>query len=191
MKNRNLVLPLFLLVSACAGSDYEPWLTRGQIRGSDQTTDRLSIERTACFGVCPVYEVIVTERDVLEFRGERFVAEAGGAVAKPLPKGSFDRLLDIARAHEFDDFDAAYPNDDQSNCPQAATDLPSVIVTLEQGGRKRAVSVYEGCFGFEGRDRFEAMVAAMDDVFDIDDMVGPREMFLGGDEDQSRNPESE
>lgn len=176
----SVLFSLVVLVAAagCAGSEYEPWLTRGQPREADADRSRFALERTACFGVCPVYKVIVDERDIMEFRGERFVAEEGGAVGRSMPEGTFDRLVDVAEAYDFDAFDAAYPNEDGSNCPQYATDMPSVVVTLERGGEARSVSVYQGCMGFAGRDRFDAMVLAMDEILDLGDMIGPRDAFL-------------
>ena len=180
------ILPPFFtalfLVAGCASDDYEPWVTRGVNAGIPEVRDSFTLERTACFGFCPVYKVIVDDRDILEFQGKRFVKEEGGAVGKRLPAGSYDKLRAIAAAHEFDDFDAAYPNDDASNCPQRATDAPTVIVGFEKKEKTRSVRVYEGCIGFEGRDRFDAMVAAMDAILDIDDLVGPREDFYGAKE---------
>ena len=177
-----LCLVAVFAAAGCAGSDYEPWLTRGQQREAETDRDRFTLERTACFGVCPVYTAIVDERDILEFRGERFVAEEGGAVGRSMPKGAFDRLIDIAKAHDFEAFDAAYPNEDATNCPQFATDMPTVIVTIERGGKTRAVSVYQGCMGFDGRDRFDDMVLAMDEVLDLGDMIGPRDAFMAAEE---------
>lgn len=168
-----------LFVAGCASDKHEPWLTRGLTPETPDNRDHFTLERTACYGVCPVYTVTVDDRDVLQFRGERFVAEMGGAVGKRLPDGSYKKLAAIAKAHEFDRFDAAYPNDDVSNCPRMATDSPSVIVGFAKGDQTRTVSVYKGCSGFEGRKRFEAMVAAMDAVLDIDDFVGPRDAFYG------------
>ncbi len=169
----------FLFAAGCGSSDHEPWITRGLNSETPDVRDHFTLERTACYGVCPVYKVTVDDRDVLQFQGTRFVAEEGGAVAKRLPDGSYKKLAAIAKAHAFERFDDAYPNKDASNCPRMATDSPSVIVGFVEGDRMRNVRVYEGCMGFEGRERFEAMVAAMDAILDIDDFVGPRDVFYG------------
>lgn len=166
-----------LLVSACASDDYRPWLAVPGAYDETEELDRFTLERTACYGFCPVYKVTVSERDILLFKGERFVAEAEGAVSKRLPDGAFDKLIDIARAHQFFGFDNRYPNESGSNCSAVATDMPSVIISIETKRLSRAVSVYQGCMGFDGRDRFNEMVLAMDAVLDIDDWIGPREAF--------------
>jgi|GEM_PF-6189026 len=166
--------------AGCASGDYEPWVTKGVNPPKPEQHDTFTLERTACFGVCPVYEVIVDDRDILEFRGRKFVTEEGGAVGERLPDGSYGKLLAIAAAYQFDAFDAAYPNENATNCPQRVTDQPSVIVGFNAGDRARTVSVYQGCIGFDGQDRFNAMIAEMDAVLDIGDLIGPREAFLGG-----------
>jgi hypothetical protein len=164
-------------IAACAPSGYEPYLTRGLEPASPQERDRFTLERTACFGTCPVYTVTVGERDILQFQGKRFVAEEGGVVGERRPEGSFKELVKIAKSYEFSSFDTAYPNDAVSNCPQYATDMPSIKITFESSALTHAVSVYQGCGGFEGRARFDEMVAAMETVLDIDDLIGPREDF--------------
>ena len=45
--------------------------------------------------------------------------------------------------------------------------------------------VNEGCFGFDGRERFQEMVSAMDAVFAVDDLVGPREAFVPAKKDDT------
>ena len=171
-----------LFVAACASGEYEPWLTRGITPEEPEIRDEFTLERTACYGFCPVYKVTVDDRDLQQFQGKKFVAEIGGTVGKRLPKGAYEQLKAIAAAHEFDQFDTTYPNEDATNCSLMATDMPSVIVGFSRDGETRQVGVYGGCMGFDGRERFDAMIAAMDAVLDIDDLVGPREAFYGADE---------
>ncbi|MBT8473541.1 MAG: hypothetical protein HKN14_05345 [Marinicaulis sp.] len=178
MKKILLVIYTAAVFAACAPQDYEPYATRGLYQ-PPKDYDQFKLERTACYGVCPVYEVIVNEKDILEFRGKRFVAEEGGAVGKRLADGSFDQLIEIAAEHEFQSFDAAYPNADVSNCPRMATDNPRVIITIKAKNSAKKVSVYQGCMEFDGKARWEEMVAAMEAVLDIDDLIGPRDAHIG------------
>lgn len=171
------VLALIIFLGGCVSSEHEPWITRGLNTTPQEEFDKFTLERTACYGVCPVYDVSVDEKDYMQFRGKRFVAEEGGSVASPLPSGSYKKLQAIAARRQFDAFDAIYPNDDGSNCRTLATDSPTVIVGFREGAETRTVRVYEGCLGFEGRERFFAMIAEMEAVLDIDDFIGPREAF--------------
>ena len=169
------------LFSACAG-DYQPYVTRGLDTGDTQTYDSFSLKRSACFGFCPVYEARLDERDILVFKGERFVAETDGTVSKRLPAGSFNKLISIARDYDFTDFDEAYPNEDGSNCPHYATDMPGVQLSFDARRLDHSVSLYQGCMGFEGRERLDAMIVEIDKLLDLDDLIGPREAFYGAKE---------
>lgn len=174
-----LALLAALLLASCASSDdgYRPWLAAPGAYDETPELESFMLQRTACFGFCPIYTVTVNEREVLTFKGERFVAEAGGAVSKRLPDGAFDQLVEIARAHGFSEFETSYPDVSGGNCDAVATDMPSVIISIETKRFAHAVSVYQGCMGFDGRERFNEMVLAMDAVLEIDDWVGPREAF--------------
>ncbi len=164
-----------LSVAACAG-DYQPYLTRGLTPAAPEARDRFTLERTACSGSCPVYVVEVDERDILQFQGERHVAETDGVVGKRLPDGAFASLIDIARSYGFESFDAAYPNQEASTCAASAEDAPRVIVAFEGRRLDHKVSVDRRCLGpADSAERFDDMIQAMEAVLDISDLIGPDE----------------
>lgn len=177
---RGFAIAAAALIAACSTEAYRPYAVAPSAyeqRGGDYQT--FTLQRTACRGFCPVYEVAVDERDILVFKGERYVAEAGGAASKRLPEGSFQKLIEIAKAHNFPAFDAAYPDADGGNCPRMATDMPSIVVSYDAKRLDHAVSLYQGCMGFEGREGLDEMILEIDKVLDIDDWIGPREQFYG------------
>jgi len=167
------------ILAACVSKEHPPWYDVPDAYEVPETLQRFSLERTACFGFCPIYKVTVDENDVLQFTGERFVAEAGGAVSKRLPKGSFKKLVSIAKAHDFAGYDSQYPDEDAANCAGVATDMPTVIIGFAADGLDHQVSVYQGCMNFAGQERFNEMLLAMDALLDIDDWIGPRDQFYG------------
>lgn len=170
-------------LASCASEGYTPYAsTPGAPTNPRKEYDQVTIQRTACRGFCPVYKVTVDERDVLLFEGERFVAEEGGAVSKRLPEGSFRKLIAIAREHGFSGFDKYYPNEAEDNCPAMATDMPAAIVTIDSRRLTHQVHLYQGCMGFEGRERLDEMLLAMDAVMNIGDWIGEREQFYGGEQ---------
>ncbi len=177
MKLPYLAFAFVLIIAGCASRDYEPWLTRGINTVPSESRDEFALARTACFGVCPVYDVTVDDQDYLQFRGKQFVAEEGGSISKRLPAGSYKKLIAIAASHNFNQFDNAYPNADASNCPQTITDAPSILVGFSKGEKTENIRVYGGCIGFDGQQRFAAMITAMDAVLDIEEFVGPRDAF--------------
>ncbi|MEQ8934384.1 MAG: DUF6438 domain-containing protein [Amphiplicatus sp.] len=137
------------------------------------------IERTPCFGFCPAYKATVTDKDILLFEGEHYVAKSGTVNVKELPEGSFSKLIDIAKEQQFASFDSSYPNEAGDNCPQQATDLPGVIITVQSLDISHAVRFDLGCFGFDGRERLEKMISEIDAVMALDEWIGPREDFMG------------
>ncbi|WP_425409597.1 DUF6438 domain-containing protein [Hyphococcus sp.] len=181
-----------LLLSACASEGYTPYLDRfSEYALDDDDYERFTLERTACFGFCPIFKVTVDERDFLFFQGERFVTETDGVLSKRLPKGSFKKILRIARDHEFSQFDPSYPNADRNNCGPIATDNPSIILAFDTEHLDHAVKWYRGCSQFDSRAELEEMIAAVDAVLDIDEWVGPRDAFMNaGDEDDDEQSET-
>ena len=174
-----LLVSVAVFMAACAPKGYTPYYATPDGPSSENDYDQFTLKRTACFGFCPIYDVTVYEHDVLIFHGERFVAEQGGAVSKRLPDGSFKKLLKIAEAHKFSDFDARYPNEEGDNCGPLPTDMPNIIIAFDAKRLNHEVSLYQGC-RFDGREGFDEMVLEMDAILDIDDMIGPREDFYGG-----------
>lgn len=168
---RNLFLLPFLmaLVVSCAKSPDDT------IAPTDQ---RFTLERTVCFGFCPIYQATVYADGRLVFTGERYTQETGEH-EKQMPDGTFERLVKIAEDHDFASFDARYPNEKGDNCGPVATDMPSVNIAVKSAPLSHAVSLYQGCFEFDGRERFDAMVAEIDEVLALDDWVGEREQFYG------------
>ncbi len=175
------LLAMTFFFSACAPEGYTPYYATPGVTGGEKEYDQFTLKRTACFGFCPIYDVTVYENDVLIFHGERFVAETGGAVSKRLPDGSFRKLVSIAKAYDFSDFDARYPNEAGDNCGPIPTDMPSIIISFDTKRLDHEVSLYQGC-SFDGRESFDEMVLKMDAVLDIGDMIGPREDFYGAKE---------
>lgn len=172
---RIVAIAAALIAAACSGSNTTT-------AAGDAPGGMATLERVACFGFCPIYKASVTADEQLVFEGERFVV-AEGRQEKRLPAGSFAKLVDIANAHDFAAFDKNYPNEDGSNCQNQATDMPGVNIAVESAELTHSVSFYQGCMGFDGRDRLEAMIAEMDAVLALDQWIGPREQFMGGTKD--------
>ncbi|MEZ5894697.1 MAG: DUF6438 domain-containing protein [Parvularculaceae bacterium] len=178
-----LLFLALLALAGCVSEDHLPYYAApNPYDNPAKDRDQMTLERTACYGFCPVYKVKVSERDILVFVGERFVTETGGAISKRLPDGSFDKLMRIAKTYGFSDFDAQYPDADGANCPQRATDMPSVVISYKAERLTHAVDLYQGCFGFAGREKLDAMIAEIDAVLDLDEWIGPREAFYGAKE---------
>lgn len=137
---------LLILAACTGGATRTPAAdsTAAVAAGSEAPADTLlSLERTPCFGFCPVYR--------LSFLSGGRVVLAGTA-----PNASFRKELrvpaarvdSLARAMATGGFlalDTAYfPG--SADCQHAATDHPGSIVTLWQAGTRHEVRYYHGCY---------------------------------------------
>ncbi len=95
----------------------------------------ISLQRTACYGFCPVYRVTIRGDGTVHYVGERFVnvvGERSGAI----PRAEVDRLL-----RRFDDIGFAALREEYRG---QMTDLPTTIVTLTRNGQSKRVVDYGG-----------------------------------------------
>lgn len=118
-----------IALTACApvaAPAYEP--TEGPVE--------ISLERTACFGFCPVYTVTINGEGEVVYQGRAFVNVVGERRAT-ISREAVQQLL--AR---FDEIHFEQLRDEYIN--HGITDLPSKIVTLTRNGRTKRVVDYAG-----------------------------------------------
>lgn len=94
--------------------------------------NRISLERTACFGACPEDTVVLHADGTAEYTGERNVPQVG-AYHGTFPSEHFPRLARLLQASGFYDLRPMYR--------RPISDLPSVITSAGRNGdRKRVVN---------------------------------------------------
>jgi len=96
---------------------------------------RIRLERTACYGTCPVYSVEIHGDGTVIWNGERFV-KAMGARRYRIPVAKVRALAARFRAARFYSALEAYEG--------GVTDLPSANLTLTWGGVSKSVRDYAG-----------------------------------------------
>ena len=139
---------------------------------SAPAVDRVSLERGACFGRCPVYQVTVSSDGQVAFEGRANVA-ARGARAKTMPADRFDVLRRAVADAGFASFQPRYETR-ADGCRQVATDQSRFTITVHGPAGERRVSVYEGCEGVPGLDRLARLAAVIDQVADDAEWLGGR-----------------
>jgi hypothetical protein len=107
-------------------------------------TPVVTLERTPCFGTCPVYTVSISGSGTVRFLGRNHVSKQGEATAE-IPRATVDSLLRELEAGGYFDFADAYVMDSPA-CGQYATDSPTVITTVTAGGRSKTIRHDYGCF---------------------------------------------
>jgi hypothetical protein len=104
-----------------------------QARSSDISSIRL--ERTACFGTCPVYSVTIFRDGRVRYEGREFV-KAEGVRTRVVPTGEFKRIAAKVDEIGFSKLKSAYR--------ASITDLPTTIVTVTRGSKSKRVEDYFG-----------------------------------------------
>ena len=95
----------------------------------------IKLERTACFGACPVYSVTIDARGNVTYDGTRFVRIVGRQTDR-IPVSQVAALVATVDRIGFFELDAKYR--------QLITDLPTTFVTVTRGGRSKLIEDYFG-----------------------------------------------
>jgi hypothetical protein len=105
----------------------------------------VTLERTPCFGTCPVYQVSISRSGTVRFVGKHHVIREGEATAE-IPAARVDSLLRELEAGGYFGFADAYVMSSPA-CGQYATDSPTVITSVSAGGRTKTIRHDFGCDG--------------------------------------------
>lgn len=96
---------------------------------------RVSLERTSCFGECPIYSVSIDADGTVVYDGERFVRVEGRRTDR-IPVSRVAALLETAGRIGFFDLKGKYS--------AMVTDLPTTFVTIRANGRSKRIEDYVG-----------------------------------------------
>ena len=138
---RNILLAASL--GACHGSTPATTPAPDDAAARDDAAPAVSLERTPCFGSCPVYRVTISRGGMVRFEGKRFVADTGTDSAQ-VAKGAVDSLLAELDRGGFYDFEEQYVAG-APGCGLYATDLPSAITSVDDGSRSKRIQHDRGC----------------------------------------------
>lgn len=103
----------------------------------------LSLERTPCFGFCPVYLLTFDSTGHGVLRGQAPNASFSRDVE--VPAEALRMLLDRMEQEGFFSLDTAF-TPGHPLCSAAATDHSGAIITVIRGGRRHQIRHYHGCY---------------------------------------------
>lgn len=127
----------FTLIISLAGS--------AAAQGVDVPADAvIRMQRTSCFGPCPIYAVTIDARGAVSYEGEQFVRVVGRQTARIAPTVVAKLLASAERIHFFDLRDAYRVIENPDGTETSVTDLPTTIVTITVNGRTKRVEDYVG-----------------------------------------------
>jgi len=93
----------------------------------------ITLERTGCFGTCPIYSVTVDGDGSVLYEGIRFV-KLDGDYSYQIPEKNVTDLVELFYRSNY------FSLKDRYDVP--ATDLPTVITSLRVGDEKKTVENY-------------------------------------------------
>ncbi len=96
----------------------------------------ITLERTACFGSCPIYTISIFENGDVVYNGEKFVDVTGEQ------KTQIDPATVALMVKAFED--AGYFDWKEAYDTQTVTDLPSVITSVTHNGKTHRIVRYAG-----------------------------------------------
>lgn len=113
----------------------------------------ISLERTPCFGGCPIYKVTLKPDGTVIYDGKRFVEKIGKYEGQVTPEDVI-KIRDVATKLDFWKLKDKYT--------AQITDMPSAIVTIDAGDKKKTTDNYGG----QGPTELWAIEQLIDKVVD-------------------------
>ncbi len=110
----------------------------------------LRMERTECFGNCPVYVLTIKPDGKVLFENIKF-REKGEMVTKnekiesKLSEEKINRLISEINKADFFSLKDSYTQK-SGNCPNPLTDAPTVILSINLQDREKTIPHYLGCY---------------------------------------------
>jgi hypothetical protein len=142
---RSLCSSALLSLSACAP---HPAVTPSTESSSTPASPVITLERTACFGSCPVYSIVVGAAGDVTYDGKAHVRQLGTASAK-IPREQVDSLLSELERGGYFDFASRYTAS-QPACGRYVTDSPTVLSSVTLNGKIKRIEHDYGCGAVPG-----------------------------------------
>jgi Domain of unknown function (DUF6438) len=106
------------------------------------TDTLIRLQRTSCYGPCPVYTLTIDARGTVTYEGERSVRVSGRRTAR-IDTSKVARLLASAeRIRFFEMRDAYRVIENPDGTSTLVTDLPTTFVSVTVNGRTKTVEDY-------------------------------------------------
>ena len=96
----------------------------------------ITLERTACFGACPMYTLSIFEDGTVVYEGENFVTVEGEQITQIEPE-TVELMLQAFEDAGYFEWDEAYDS-------RTISDLPTMITSVTKGDKTHQITRYAG-----------------------------------------------
>ena len=125
---------------------------------AESSITAITLERTMCFGSCPVYKLTVRSSGRVEFDGKAFVREKGKRTAQ-ISARDFARLVKKVKEINFFALQNRYDGKGPNGTGVTVTDLPTRRTSVTKGGQTKTVEDY-----FRGPPELKELEDLIDEV---------------------------
>lgn len=130
MMQKFIIISAVLFITAFAGLAQKQKSVTQDVKNQSQITE-ITLERTACFGTCPIYKVTLKRDGTATYVGKQFVERTGTYSGKFY---GFERLAQLIESRGYFDL--------KDNYTINATDLPSTVTSVVRAGRRKTITNY-------------------------------------------------
>jgi hypothetical protein len=135
----------------------------GTSTAEDLSGVAIGLERTPCFGTCPVYSVTIHGDGRVEYEGRNFVAVEGQQAGQADPQAVQSLLAEFDRIG-FESLEERYED--------PVTDIPSTVLSLTRGGETKTVTLYAVDLSQPPRQALADLAQRIDEVAGTERWVG-------------------
>jgi hypothetical protein len=153
---RAAALVLLIHAAACAPRQTGSTSQESSPVQAATSAPAITLERTACFGRCPVYRLAVSPAGAVSYEGTANVRRIGAATSQ-IPADSVTALLSELEEADYFSFADSYTSNDPT-CGRYATDLPTVITSVTLRGRTKRIEHDHGCAAPDALDVLERRI---------------------------------
>jgi hypothetical protein len=106
------------------------------VNAQDKSSVAITLERTACFGTCPIYTISIFDNGDVIYKGDKFVDVVGEQTSQIDPETVKAMVAAFEKPGYFD-WKEAYDT-------QTVTDLPTIITSVTRNGQTHKITRYAG-----------------------------------------------
>ena len=137
MRLRNFSILFAVAALGCTVRDGQ------QLKLERPSFDTVTMQRSGCYGPCPVYTVEISYNGQVTFKGEKFVVSAGEHLGST-PAADLVRLDQAIADIGFFSLREQYQSG-EDGCTTWTTDNATVSILVSTGSRQHRVTYYYGC----------------------------------------------
>ena len=143
-----MVMAVALMLAVGGVSAEEP--------GSDAV---ITLERTSCYGACPVYKITISGDGRVEYEGRSFVRVVGKREAKIDPAAVKKLIQQFEAIHYFELQDKYETIKNPDGTETMISDMPTTLTSLSLNGKSKKIEAYYGV-----PDELEELERMIDEV---------------------------